>query len=466
MQTGSKGMPHGNAGATESGTGRESDRLELEAARRELASLRRQLDTAVAALDLRNAALDASTTHFMILDAREECPTIVYANKAMAAQHGFSDPGELIGQDVTAIVGSMALDESRHVRRKALLEGRASRMEAEIIRRDGTSFWAGFTTTSLRNASGEITHLVTLAADITARRTNEAQQHALQQQLVAQMQERERMATELQLAQKLESVGRLAAGLAHEINTPIQYVGDSIHFLQSAYVDLAMLIDAGRRELATPEQMNRLREREAACDLEFLTQEIPKAFERTLDGVERVTNLVRAMKEFAYPDGPEHMPADLDHAIATTLTVARNEYKYAATLTTDFGRLPLVMCNVGELNQVFLNLVVNAAHAVQDSGKDISTGRITIGTRTTGDMAEVRVSDNGCGIAAENLAKIFDPFFTTKEVGRGTGQGLAIARSIVVDRHGGQLEVQSVPGEGTTFIVRLPLCGKAAKSAA
>jgi signal transduction histidine kinase len=177
--------------------------------------------------------------------------------------------------------------------------------------------------------------------------------------------------------------------------------------------------------------------------------------------VARVTNLVRAMKEFAYPDAPEHVPADLNRAIETTIAVARNEYKYAAALTTHLGELPSVLCNVGELNQVFLNLIVNAAHAVQDAGKDAMSGRIDIETRANGEMAEISVADNGCGIPAANLAKIFDPFYTTKEVGRGTGQGLAIARSIVVDRHGGELDVQSSPGVGTTFIVRLPVRGSA-----
>jgi signal transduction histidine kinase len=188
---------------------------------------------------------------------------------------------------------------------------------------------------------------------------------------------------------------------------------------------------------------------------------VPKAIDRTLEGADRVAGIVRAMKEFSHPDGNEQSPADLNHALATTLIVARNEYKYAAAVQTQFDDVPPIMCNIGELNQVFLNLIVNAAHAILDSGKDARTGRITINTRCNGEDAEVAINDNGCGIAAENVDKIFDPFFTTKEVGRGTGQGLSIARSIVVDRHRGSIDVHSEMGAGTQFLIRLPVHGNA-----
>jgi signal transduction histidine kinase len=291
----------------------------------------------------------------------------------------------------------------------------------------------------------------------------------LQEQLYAQIQERERMAQELQLAHKLESVGRLAAGLAHEINTPIQYVGDSVHFLRTAFADLSALLDAQRaalRELAglprAAEVIAKVELLEVASDVEFMRGEIPRAIERTLDGADRVAAIVRAMKEFAYPDAIEQSPADLNHALSTTLTVACSEYKQAASVQTDFGELPPVTCNVGELNQVFLNLIVNAAHAIQDSGKDANSGCITISTRAAGASVEIAIADNGCGIAPTNLERIFDPFFTTKTVGRGTGQGLAITRSIVNDKHGGQIDVHSTPGVGTRFVVRLPVHGRKA----
>jgi signal transduction histidine kinase len=297
-------------------------------------------------------------------------------------------------------------------------------------------------------------------------------ERALQQQLQAEMSERARVEVELRLAQKLESIGRFAAGLAHEINTPIQYVGDSVHFLQSAFSDLSSLFTAYRLAVANTDgmassgTMAQLTALETACDFEFLAQEVPKAFTRSLEGAERVASIVRAMREFAYPHGEEHVAADLNHAINTTLTVARSEYKYAAHIDLQLGELPPVVCNLGELNQVFLNLIVNAAHAIQDSEKDACSGCITITTRQIDEMVEISVADNGCGIASDNLDKIFDPFYTTKEVGRGTGQGLAIARSIVVDKHAGRIQVSSTLGVGTCFVVLLPIRGRDNKAAA
>jgi two-component system, NtrC family, sensor kinase len=424
-------------------------------------------------LDLRNAALDAATTHFMIIDAHAPHYSIVYVNRSLAADHGYGEPAALIGQDLSVFSARYLSAADRQQHQRALAGGATARVEMEITRPDGERFLVGFTTSALRNALGEITHYVTVGADITARREAEKRKQELQERLLAEMRERERMAIELRLAHKLESVGRLASGLAHEINTPIQYVGDSVHFLRTAFADLDGLLGAYRtatRQLidgaAATGISARLEQLDKAADIAFLHDEVPRAIERTLEGADRVAAIVRAMKEFAYPDAVEQSPADLNHALHTTLTVARSEYKHIASVATELGELPPVVCNVGELNQVFLNLIVNAAHAIQDSGKDASTGRIAIATRATGQWVEISVTDNGCGIAAENLEKIFDPFFTTKPVGRGTGQGLAITRSIVHDKHGGQMEVQSKLGEGTCFVVRLPVPGRAHREGA
>jgi two-component system, NtrC family, sensor kinase len=171
------------------------------------------------------------------------------------------------------------------------------------------------------------------------------------------------------------------------------------------------------------------------------------------------------MKEFAHPDSNEQKPADLNRALSTTLTIARSEYRYAAQVETDLGEIPEVICSVGELNQVFLNLIVNSAHAIVDSGKDAGSGLVKIKTERLGEDVRITISDNGCGIPKDNLEKIFDPFFTTKEVGRGTGQGLAIARSIVVDKHAGRVDVASEVGVGTRFVISLPIEGRSCKAA-
>jgi len=213
-----------------------------------------------------------------------------------------------------------------------------------------------------------------------------------------------------------------------------------VDFLRSAYQDLDRLLEvweeAARNLPESPAKRDlqvRLVQSADQHALSFIRAEVPRSFERIFDGVGRVTTIVKAMKEFAHPDSQDQSPADLNHAIETTLLVASNEYKYVAKINAEFCDLPPVVCNIGELNQVFLNLIVNAAHAIHDAGRDSETGEIRIGTALVGDSAVVRIRDNGCGIPKENLSKLYDPFFTTKEVGRGTGQGLSIAHSILVD---------------------------------
>ncbi|RMH17178.1 MAG: hybrid sensor histidine kinase/response regulator [Gemmatimonadetes bacterium] len=277
--------------------------------------------------------------------------------------------------------------------------------------------------------------------------------------------EREQMEVELRHAQKLEAVGQLAAGIAHEINTPIQFVGDSIHFLGEAFEDFSGLIREFRHVLGELAKRpggeplgRRMKSAEERYDYAYLKEQVPQAVARAGEGVQRVAEIVRAMKEFAHPDQREKSETDLNHAIENALTVARNEYKYVAEISTDFGELPLVPCYPGDVNQVLLNLIVNAAHAIGDKvGDSGEKGTISIRTRCEDDDVVISVSDTGCGIPEDIRQKIFDPFFTTKEVGRGTGQGLAIARSCIVDKHGGTISVESEVGQGTTFHVRLPL---------
>ncbi|MCG8591342.1 MAG: ATP-binding protein [Proteobacteria bacterium] len=283
--------------------------------------------------------------------------------------------------------------------------------------------------------------------------------------IATDLRERRQLELELRHAQKLESIGQLAAGIAHEINTPIQFVGDSTHFLGEAYEDLHGVLEHYRALRQTVETrgepgpiLEKISDAEEEADTEFLAAEIPKAVRRTLDGIERVASIVRAMKEFAHPGDAEKAPADLNQAIETTLTVGRNEYKYIADVETDLGSIPLVICNVGDINQVILNLVVNAAHAIESrQGDSGERGQIWVRTRHSGDDVEIDVRDTGGGIPADVRERVFDPFFTTKEVGKGTGQGLAISRSVVVDRHGGDLRFEVEEGVGTTFVIRLPI---------
>jgi signal transduction histidine kinase len=274
-----------------------------------------------------------------------------------------------------------------------------------------------------------------------------------------------RLERELSAAQKLESIGRLAAGVAHEINTPLQFVTDNVQFVRTSIDDIKPVVAAYRTLQAAAAAgdgvaaaVQAAQAAEQAADLDYLLENAPLAIGDVIGGLQRITTIVRSMKEFAHPDQAQKAFADLNHAITSTLVIAHNEYKYVATLETDLEELPLVMCHLGEINQVVLNLVVNAAHAIGDIVRDTGTlGTITVRTRRIGASVEISIADTGGGIPEAVREKIFDPFFTTKEVGKGTGQGLAIARTVVVKKHQGSLRFESEMGVGTTFYIQLPI---------
>jgi PAS domain S-box-containing protein len=276
--------------------------------------------------------------------------------------------------------------------------------------------------------------------------------------------DRKQLEIELRLAQKLESIGALAAGIAHEINTPIQYVLASVGFLDHAFTDMeqlhgtyAALRDAAGLAGLDPALLASVGEAEETADLDYLRERIPGALERSRDGLARVAKIVGAMREFGHPPTTGGAPVDINAAIENTLIVAASEYNHVAELTTELGDLPPVDSNPGDINQVLINLIVNASHAIADTVQDTGQrGEIQIRTYVEDDQAVITIADTGGGIPADIADRVFDPFFTTKDVGRGTGQGLSIARAII-DRHNGRLTFDSDPGHGTTFTIRLPL---------
>ncbi len=281
-----------------------------------------------------------------------------------------------------------------------------------------------------------------------------------------ELRERKRLELELHLAEKLRAVGQLAAGIAHEINTPVQFISDSLQFLQAAFTDLSVLLSA--REQAMDSTIDaalkaKLASQNAQIDLPFLREEVPAALQRCQDGTRRVADIVRALKELSHPGSSEQQPADINKAVRNALIVASNEIKYVADVELQLQDCREIPCNASEIQQVLLNLIVNASHAIA-ACKDRQGGKglISIGTRESGDELIITVADNGTGIADSARERIFEPFFTTKPVGKGTGQGLPIAHSLIVERHGGLLSFESTPGKGTTFSIRLPLAGREA----
>jgi PAS domain S-box-containing protein len=281
--------------------------------------------------------------------------------------------------------------------------------------------------------------------------------------------EDERKMTDAQnsLSQKLESVGRLAAGIAHEINTPMQFISDKTQFLKSSLSSLTEVLTAYRGEIETIASgdsagaaLTRLRAVEEEKEMNYLLEEIPKTFSETMSGLQRVTQIIKSLKEFSHPNKSSKQPADLNKAINTTITVSRHEWKYVAEVVPELDPdLPMIPVRIDEINQVVLNLIVNASHAIGDALKQRvnAKGIIAIRTRQENDSVVIEVEDNGTGIPDSAQSHIFEPFFTTKGVGKGTGQGLAIIRTIVVKNHGGTISFTTEPGKGTTFHVRLPL---------
>ncbi|MBN1908941.1 MAG: PAS domain S-box protein [Pirellulales bacterium] len=375
---------------------------------------------------------------------------VIFANPAAARALGWT-ANELVGRSLHQTIHYARKDGRPYPEAECpvcrTLDKGATVPHAEEVfcRRDGTSFPVEFVRTPIHEGDETIGAVITFR-DVSERRMLEAQ---------------------LRQAQKLESIGQLAAGIAHEINTPTQYIGDNTRFMKDAFEDVnsllaayAQLLDSAEKHEIDDSLVQEIRSLVEDADVDYLMHEIPKAIQQSLEGLARVAKIVHSMKEFSHPGGEEKQAVDLNQAIESTATVSRNEWKYVADLETDFDPdLPLVTCLPGDFNQVMLNLIVNAAHAIHDAVEAglREKGTITVSTRRDGDWVEIRVHDTGTGIPERIRPRLFDPFFTTKEVGRGTGQGLAIAHSVVTEKHNGTISFETTLGEGTTFAVRLPV---------
>lgn len=367
-------------------------------------------------------------------------PAFIYAKDA---QSRFTDCNELVanrmGMSPQDLIGKTDFDlfpremaEEFFADEQALIRSGKPLIDHEEIAFDKVRGMNRVILTSkvpIRDADGNLTGIVGTGFDITDRKTAE-----------------DRMAS----SERLESIGRLAAGVAHEINTPIQFLNDSVSFIREGVKELLEHIDALRAAMPAPPAPDE--------NVEELRKDMPPALERMADGLSRIALIVGSMRDFANADQNEMSAFDLNRSIASALVIANSEFKHVAELTTDFQPLPQITGHSGQINRVVLNLVVNAAHAIADVVKDSGTrGQITVCTRVEHDDVVVSVGDTGGGIPENIRGRIFDPFFTTKDVGRGTGQGLSIARNFIVKGHGGTLEFETLLGKGTTFYVRLPI---------
>ena len=394
-------------------------------------------------------AVDQSPVLIEITDAQGR---ISYVNQKFTECTGYA-PEEVRGRNPSILKsGHTSNDEYKNLW-DTITHGREWRGEFQNRKKNGALYWESAVITPVKDSNGTISHYVAIKEDITERKTMESQ---------------------LRQAQKLEAIGQLAAGIAHEINTPAQYVGDNTTFLKESWGAIVPLLSAVRQvrteaasATVSPQTMERFESCWKTADVEYLQAEIPRAIDQSLEGIQRVTKIVRAMKEFSHPGSEEKQPVDINKAIETTITVARNEWKYVAEVETCLeASLPLVSCHAAEFNQVILNLLVNSSQAIAQVVGDGSCGKgkIMVTTRREGEWVEVSIRDTGAGIPVAAQPRIFEPFFTTKPVGKGTGQGLALAYNTIVKRHGGRIWFATEPGKGTTFFIRLPLSGRASEA--
>lgn len=388
-------------------------------------------------------AVDQASDSVVITDADG---VVVYVNPAFE-EVSCIDSDDVVGEVLSIFEREEVACDCVEEMWASLHQGRVWAGDCTRSRRDGTAYTEDTRAAPIFDNAGKVTNFVVVGRDVSERRTLEAQ---------------------LRHAQRLESIGQLAAGIAHEVNTPTQWVGDNTTFLKEAFEDVMGLVNViqGLTGESAPDApdgaavVKTLREAMVAADLEFLADEIPKAIDQSLEGIDRVSTIVRAMKEFSHPGGEDPETVDLNNAIASTITVASSEWRYVSELETDFDpSLPMVPCFPADINQVLLNLIVNAAHAIGDLKAEDPDyrGFIKVSTRQGSDCVEIRVQDNGPGIPTDIQERVFDPFFTTKEVGKGTGQGLSMAQSIVTQKHHGSIAVDSELGKGTTFLICLPL---------
>jgi PAS domain S-box-containing protein len=370
---------------------------------------------------------------------------ITYVNRTFVESSGYA-AAEVLGKSSNILKSGYSSPADYHQLWETITAGGEWRGLFHNRKKTGEFYWESAVIRPMEDCDGTISHFLALKEDITEKLAMEGQ---------------------LRQSQKLEAIGQLAAGIAHEINTPIQYIGDNTGFMKESWRHLADLLAAAQKlrdelipGIVSQAALDSFDDCSRIADVDYLSRDIPQAIDQTLEGVQRVARIVNAMKEFSHPGSQEKQAVDLNRAIETTITISHNEWKYVAEVQTHLDPdLPLVPCLAGEINQVLLNLVVNAAHAVADASRQGRgcVGTITLATRRDGDWVEISVADTGTGIPEHVRDRVFEPFFTTKEVGKGTGQGLTLAHTVIVKRHGGSIWLNSEVGKGTTFFVRLPI---------
>jgi len=421
-----------------------------------------------------STAVDQSANTVLIMT---KDGTIEYVNPHFTVVSGYR-PEEVIGNNFLNRWSAHNSKETLDTLWETINDGKQWTGELRNRKKSGEILWEQTTIAPVKDEQGAIADFIAIKEDITKRKEAEEEilrlntdleQRVLDRTTALQVSNRdlEKAYRELKAAQsqilqqeKMASIGQLAAGVAHEINNPTGFILSNLNSLKKYLQRFAEFLtlqtealeklSAGGNE-GVDAVLQPVTEQRKVLKIDHLLDDIGPLIEESIEGGERVKKIVQSLKSFAHIDEAEYKPSDINAGLESSLAVVWNELKYKATVIRDYGEIPNTVCNLGQLNQVFVNILVNAAHALEKQGE------ITVKTRRDGETIRVAISDTGCGIPAETINRIFEPFFTTKEVGKGTGLGLSIAYDIVVKKHNGQIEVESEPGKGTTFTLTIPI---------
>lgn len=390
--------------------------------------------------ELHFSALNATTDSILICKTDA---TIEWANPAFCSLTQFK-ADELRHTNLLNLLAEQ--DQNKTSINKAISHSKNWQDELIFNKKDHSLISTNSLLTPVLNENGNVTNFILIIRDLSKTKALE---------------------TQLLQAQKMESIGQLAAGIAHEINTPTQFVGDNVHFLKDITHDCIEALtkvqeieeQIKNNEITLDAVSDSINEIINDADLDFIKDEAPAAIEQSIDGLGRIAKIVSAMKDFSHPGSSHQDNMDLNHMIETTVTIAKNEWKYVSKVELDLSKnLPTIPADSQLIGQTILNIIVNAAHAIAEKQQQQKfDGLIIIATKLKEEMLELKISDNGMGISEENQQRIFEPFFTTKEVGKGSGQGLAIAYDGIVNKHKGTINIESAIGKGTTFIIQLPI---------
>jgi len=386
--------------------------------------------------------------------AKDTQGRFILANKAVAHLMGKSTPEEMMGKTDFDFYPKELASEYFALEQALIQSGEpliAYEQQVPNLH-TGEPGWLETTKVHLRGADGTVIGLVGLARDVTDRKRIDAELLARNKELTEVNDKLFQAQGQLLQSEKMASLGQLAAGVAHEINNPVGFVNSNLGSLQRYVQELFKVLAAyeAREHELKPETLAAMDAIKREADIEFLREDMANLLAESMEGMQRVKRIVQDLKDFSHVDEAEKQWANLELGLDSTLNMARNEIKYKAAVVKDYAGIPDIECIPSQLNQVFMNLIVNAAHAIEERGT------ITVRTGVDGQQVWVEVSDTGCGISKEHMPRIFDPFYTTKPVGKGTGLGLSLSYGIVQSHHG-TIDVTSEPGKGSSFKVVLPI---------